>query len=158
MLRKHTTKLKRTVSGILALTMTASVMPSINVFADVQAGSSKTYVGDGYSIRYDVTSVWDGKYEAVYNFRGELLNEVNDPVNMGTYNYANPSDKYYHGKLDVAPYSDEFIYGVLYEPKGWCNIPGVKIDFQARSKNLSNYEHSTEAKEYRNRIEEILYG
>ena len=60
MLRKRTTKLKRTVSGILALTMTASVMPSINVFADVQAGSSKTYVGDGYSIRYDVTSVWDG--------------------------------------------------------------------------------------------------
>ena len=55
MLRKRTTKLKRTVSGILALTMTASVMPSINVFADVQAGSSKTYVGDGYSIRYDVT-------------------------------------------------------------------------------------------------------
>ena len=32
------------------------------------------------------------------------------------------------------------------------------MDFKARSKNLSNYEHSTEAKEYRKRIEEILYG
>lgn len=38
--------------------MTASIIPSVNVFAEVQAGSSKTYVGDGYSIKYDVTAVY----------------------------------------------------------------------------------------------------
>ena len=58
MLRKHTSRLKRSISGLLALTMTASIMPTVPVFAEVQTGSSKTYVGDGYSIRYDVTSVW----------------------------------------------------------------------------------------------------
>ena len=43
---------------------------------------------------------------------------------MGTYNYANPSDWYYHGKLDVAPYSDEFIYDIPYEPKVGLMSPG----------------------------------
>lgn len=51
----------------------------------------------------------DGFCEAVYNKQGVLLNEKNDPVNMGTFNYAAgiPGAKA-HEKYDIAPY---FIWG-----------------------------------------------
>ena len=46
-----------------------------------------------------------GKYEAVYNFNGELLTENVDPLNMGTYNYANyMKSKWNHANCDVVPY------------------------------------------------------
>ena len=48
---------------------------------------------------------YDGFCEAVYNERGILLDENNDPINMGTYNYAaGMSDIKAHGKFDVSPY------------------------------------------------------
>ncbi len=47
----------------------------------------------------------DGFFEAVYNISGELLTENNDPVNMGTYNYADPiSNAKKHSTYDVMPY------------------------------------------------------
>lgn len=46
----------------------------------------------------------DGKYEGVYDKNGTELTEVNDPVNMGTYNYADPSDTLEHTIFDVKPY------------------------------------------------------
>ena len=47
----------------------------------------------------------DGYCEAVYNKHGILLNETNDPINMGTYNYAaGISSINSHGKFDVSPY------------------------------------------------------
>ena len=46
-----------------------------------------------------------GKFEAVYNKDGVLLTEVNDPVNMGTYNYYTPKNIIMHGILDVGPYA-----------------------------------------------------
>jgi hypothetical protein len=65
--------------------------------------------GDDYKGEYNLKFVSKNgrKYEAVYNYAGELLDENNDPVNMGTYNYADPSNKLKHGRYDVCPYSDE---------------------------------------------------
>jgi len=51
----------------------------------------------------------NGMFEAVYDKNGVLLNEDNDPINMGTYNYANPTtDVKKHSIYDVAPY---YIWG-----------------------------------------------
>lgn len=61
MLTKQSVKLKRSLSGILALTMTFASMQIDNVSADAQAGSYKTYVGNGYTVRYEVTSVWNDR-------------------------------------------------------------------------------------------------
>lgn len=48
---------------------------------------------------------YDDFYEAVYNKKGILLNENNDPINMGTYNYAAGISKMNaHVKFDVDPY------------------------------------------------------
>ncbi|MDL2211258.1 hypothetical protein LJB88_00055 [Erysipelotrichaceae bacterium OttesenSCG-928-M19] len=47
----------------------------------------------------------DGHFEAVYDIRGQLLTEVNDPINMGTFNYADSilyPEK--HSIYDVLPY------------------------------------------------------
>lgn len=47
----------------------------------------------------------EGFCEAVYNKKGVLLTEKNDPVNMGTFNYAaGISVKGAHQKFDVDPY------------------------------------------------------
>ena len=51
----------------------------------------------------------DGRFEAVYNKHGELLTDENDPVNMGTYNYAgNDAPGWGHSNWDVVPY---FVWG-----------------------------------------------
>jgi len=48
---------------------------------------------------------YDGFCEAVYNKKGVLLDENNDPINMGTYNYAAGIHSINaHGTYDVAPY------------------------------------------------------
>jgi hypothetical protein len=48
----------------------------------------------------------DGRFELVFNKNGELLTDKNDPVNMGTYNFAgaNGTHKYQHTTSDVNPY------------------------------------------------------
>lgn len=47
----------------------------------------------------------DGYHEAIYNKAGVLLTEKNDPVNMGTFNYADPTGQpAMHATLDVLPY------------------------------------------------------
>ena len=48
---------------------------------------------------------YDGFCEAVYNKKGILLNENNDPINMGSYNYA-PGIPIIHAHaiFDVSPY------------------------------------------------------
>lgn len=58
MKHENLSRLKRTVSGLLALAMTASIFSAVPASADVEVGSSKTYYGDGYNVKYDVTSVW----------------------------------------------------------------------------------------------------
>jgi hypothetical protein len=47
----------------------------------------------------------DGIFEAVYDKEGKLLSRDNDPINMGTYNYSNPSLLIDHGIYDVLPYT-----------------------------------------------------
>lgn len=52
---------------------------------------------------------YDGFCEAVFNKKGLLLNEKNDPINMGTYNYGTeifPINA--HARFDKCPY---FIWG-----------------------------------------------
>jgi hypothetical protein len=47
----------------------------------------------------------DGHFEAVYNKDGILLTQDNDPLNMGTFNYAHQlADQMTHYNLDVWPY------------------------------------------------------
>jgi hypothetical protein len=47
----------------------------------------------------------DGHFEAVYNKDGILLTQDNDPLNMGTFNYAHQlADQITHYNLDVWPY------------------------------------------------------
>lgn len=51
----------------------------------------------------------NGFFEAVYNKNGELIDENNDPANMGTYNYADPNkEANKHSIYDVATY---YIWG-----------------------------------------------
>jgi hypothetical protein len=47
----------------------------------------------------------DGHFEAVYNRDGILLTQDNNPLNMGTFNYAHQlADQMTHYNLDVWPY------------------------------------------------------
>ena len=54
----------------------------------------------------------------MYDLNGVLLNEKNNPVNMGTFNYCNPNravTALCHLRLDVLPY------------KKWGNVPNCKV-------------------------------
>ena len=55
----------------------------------------------------------DGLFEGVYDKAGNLLTELNDPINMGTYNNCDPANAIQHALLDVWPYDN------------WGNVPGV---------------------------------
>jgi hypothetical protein len=47
----------------------------------------------------------DGRFEVVYNKHGEKLTVDNDPLNMGTFNYANQSESSVkHYQYDIEPY------------------------------------------------------
>jgi hypothetical protein len=61
------------------------------------------YGKDGeYNLKFIST---DGHFEAVYNKEGMLLTQENDPLNMGTFNYAHQlADQITHYNLDVWPY------------------------------------------------------
>jgi RHS repeat-associated protein len=56
----------------------------------------------------------DGHFELVYNKDNVLLNENNNPADMGTYNYYGPDDKENHTKYDVVPWLN------------WLNVPPVE--------------------------------
>jgi hypothetical protein len=59
-------------------------------------------INGAYNLKFIST---DGYFEAVYNKDGILLTQDNDPLNMGTFNYAHQlSDQVTHYKLDVQPY------------------------------------------------------
>ena len=113
----------------------------------------------------------DGKYEAVYNYKGELLDENNDPTNMGTYNFGSPNDNpTAHIILDVLPYSDEPWYSILgtiddikydgdlwelvnkYFPKGWYNVRGESVECKYVLTNYAKYHLNEDAKYYRKMI------
>ena len=68
--------------------------------------TNSEYHIQGVDGEYNVKFLSYDRYcEAVYNKKGVLLDENNDPINMGTYNYAAGIPEINaHGRFDVAPY------------------------------------------------------
>ncbi|MDE7360316.1 MAG: cellulose binding domain-containing protein [Oscillospiraceae bacterium] len=105
--------------------------------------SSSLYHMDGVNGEYNLKFMSScGKYEAVYNRNGELLTEINDPVNMGTYNYVDfNTDFWGHKKYDVDPY------------KKYGNVNGVHAVNPASC--FIGYVTSLNAQIYRKVIEQL---
>jgi hypothetical protein len=86
---------------------------------------------------------------------GVLLDENNDPVNMGTYNYSDPNATLAVGHVivDVFPYSNEFGYQLISQLlgnsiTGLGNVPGTYIDCSGANANFDRYDHNTDAQEH----------
>lgn len=92
-----------------------------------------------YNIKFVST---DGYFEAVYNKDGILLTANNNPINMGTYNYADPNENpIKHLEYDVYPYNK------------WGNIPNLKPSSSVKSsENLIKFYENQDAK---NRYDKI---
>ena len=110
------------------------------VLCDTSASGYHMYNKDGgYNLKFISKC---GKYEAVYDRYGNLLDEYTDPVNMGTYNFANYLEEPdSHFNLDVSTY---FEYG---------NVPDI-------GSNLIPIitECDLKAKNYRSEMEKMLYS
>lgn len=82
----------------------------------------------------------DGRFEVVYNVGTGKIDD--DPVNMGTYNYApgsiNPIKFYLHGKFDKDPW------------KEWGNVKEVPYEYIV---NLESTHGSNEAKNNEKEVE-----
>ena len=67
---------------------------------------NSSYHMQGIDGEYNLKFIsYDNFCEAVYNKKGILLNENNDPINMGTYNYAAGIAKINsHSVFDISPY------------------------------------------------------
>jgi hypothetical protein len=75
----------------------------------------------------------DGHFEAVYNKNGILLTKENDPLNMGTFNYAHQlADQMTHYNLDVWPY---FMWNNTPKAVEIMNMQGISEPQQAIDKN-----------------------
>ena len=84
----------------------------------------------------------DGKYEGVYDKRGLLLTEENDPVNMGTYNYCSFSvDMRKHATLDMVPY---YI---------WGNVKGCPA---GKARDVKDFYSNKEAQEAYSKVKRIM--
>jgi hypothetical protein len=95
----------------------------------------------------------DGHFEAVYNKDGILLTEENDPLNMGTFNYADQVySKEKHTVLDVIPYLQWLNSIVMWSGKNQLNEEYWDGDF------LSDFSGNPDAVERYNDIYEIIYG
>jgi hypothetical protein len=96
-----------------------------------QSMSLHMYGKDGeYNLKFISA---DGHFEAVYNREGILLTKDNDPLNMGTFNYAHQlADLMTHYNLDVWPY---FMWNNTEEAVEIMNNEGIKEPAQAIDKN-----------------------
>lgn len=100
------------------------------------------YGADGeYNLKF---VSYNGIYEGVYNKVGVLLTELNDAVNMGTYNYSDPSDLVNHGIYDVLTYNK------------WGTVEGVPKPKEDERDNKHRYEANIDAQNYRKKVEEQL--
>jgi hypothetical protein len=90
--------------------MTAIIMNDENhIFAwQLSTAQNARFHMFGTGAEYNLKFVSaDGHFEAVYNKDGVLLTEENDPLNMGTFNYANQlseAEQELHYLLDVSPF------------------------------------------------------
>ena len=89
----------------------------------------------------------DGHFEAVYSSLS--YNLITDPWNIGTYNFANPSDTSNHYTYDVEPFLK------------WNNAPSLKgqgligANLLARE-NIARYNQSLQAQENYNKIKSLF--
>jgi hypothetical protein len=89
----------------------------------------------------------DGHFEAVYDKDGVLLTEYNDPLNMGTFNYADQVyDREKHSVLDVVPYIR------------WGNIRGTSMLDGELDSEPSDFNQNSDAVERYNAIYKLVYG
>jgi hypothetical protein len=91
----------------------------------------------------------DGHFEAVYNKEGILLTKDNDPLNMGTFNYAHQlADQITHYNLDVWPY---FMWNNTEEAVEIMNNEGIKEPAQTIDKNEDAMKRYREYEELLNK-------
>jgi hypothetical protein len=95
----------------------------------------------------------DGYFEAVYNRGGELLTQYNDPLNMGTFNYANQiNNKDEHTEFDVMPY---FRWGNTSEERGRFLRTDPNTDDHLEPED---FNANSDAVEHYKNIYKIIYG
>ena len=58
MYHKNVSRHKRIASFAVALTMAGNMLTLIPASAEVRAGTARSYTGDGYTVKYEVHSVW----------------------------------------------------------------------------------------------------
>ncbi|MBD5544787.1 MAG: VWA domain-containing protein, partial [Lachnospiraceae bacterium] len=96
----------------------------------------------------------DGKYEGVYDKNGTELTEVNDPINMGTYNYADPSNVLEHTYFDVLPYGiPGLAWGNTRDSVRGCKQACVAAIF---GYTKDKFKQNNDAKSYRSQIEDRI--
>lgn len=140
-------KLNRTPNTLNDLLYINSKLPLSRRWRLLSVGNSMYHMqgNDGiYNLKF-VSA--DGFCEAVYNKNGILLTEKNDPVNMGTFNYAAGIREFNaHQRYDIAPY---LIWGNTPDSpqKGAAAInAGIKQVVQQYN------EHSASVDAYRKKI------
>ena len=109
---------------------------------------SSAYHMHGINGEYNLKFIsQNGYFEAVYSSLTSQL--ILDPWNIGTYNFANPSDWGHHYTYDVEPYYK------------WNNTPALKGQGQLganllAAENIVRYEQSAHAQENYNKIKSLF--
>jgi len=100
--RNKLNKVPKTLKELINLNKT---LP-INKRWILLTAKNSSYHMQGIDGEYNLKFIsYDNFCEAVYNKKGVLLNENNDPINMGTYNYAAGIAKINsHSVFDISPY------------------------------------------------------
>jgi len=99
-------KLNRVPKNLKELINTNKKLPEGKRWSLVNVKNSGYHI-QGRNGEYNLKFLsYDGYCEAVYDEKGILLDENNDPINMGTYNYSAgiPNNSSAHGTFDVSPY------------------------------------------------------
>jgi len=142
-------KLNRAPKSLRELINLNSSLPAWKQWHLIPVKSSLYHLqGDGGEYNLKFVSA-EGFCEAVYNKKGILLTENNDPVNMGTFNYAaGIKQQDSHTKYDVNPY---LLWGnsMTSPQKGSIEIK------EGSSKALERFlENEASISEYRKKIYE----
>ena len=100
--RNKLNRVPKTLEELISLNKTLPISKRWILLSVAGSGYHMQGVDGEYNLKFVSYDVF---YEAVYNKKGILLNENNDPINMGTYNYA-PGIHVInaHVKFDQTPY------------------------------------------------------